>query len=390
MKLGYIRVSTVEQNEERQTRALLEKGVEKENLFIDKQSGKNAERAQLKALLAFCRKGDVVITESISRIARNTKDLLTIIEQLTNKGVDFISLKESIDTSTPQGKFMLTVFGAMAELERESILERQREGIAIAKEQGFLCGHLALSKVITEYPVDDGALTPGYAMYLKKIFAKNDLDIAVLGCYLNLANPDEGQLAKITHRYLAHIRFASLLGVGVVGTETGAVNEAYKFEEKNHSDEALDIFIQNVKPVISYAEKMGVIFAIEPVWKHIVCNPKRARKVLDEIASPNLQIIFDPVNLLDISNYQNRDAIIEEAIELLGDDIAMVHMKDFVVQDGKLVSVAAGTGEMNYEKIIRFIKERKPYIHVTLENTTPENAVQSKEYIQGLYDSCRI
>ena len=123
-----------------------------------------------------------------------------------------------------------------------------------------------------------------------------------------------------------------------------------------------------MKPVISYAEKMGVIFAIEPVWKHIVCNPKRARKVLDEIASPNLQIIFDPVNLLDISNYQNRDVIIEEAIELLGDDIAMVHMKDFVVQDGKLVSVAAGTGEMNYEKIIRFIKERKPYIHVTLEN----------------------
>ena len=117
------------------------------------------------------------------------------------------------------------------------------ERLAIAKEQGFLCGHLALSKVITEYPVDDGALTPGYAMYLKKIFAKNDLDIAVLGCYLNLANPDEGQLAKITHRYLAHIRFASLLGVGVVGTETGAVNESYKFEEKNHSDEALDIFL---------------------------------------------------------------------------------------------------------------------------------------------------
>ncbi len=81
-----------------------------------------------------------------------------------------------------------------------------------------------------------------------------------MGCYLNLANPDEGQLAKITHRYLAHIRFASLLGVGVVGTETGAVNEAYKFEEKNHSDEALDIFIQNVKPVISYAEKNGRYF----------------------------------------------------------------------------------------------------------------------------------
>ena len=140
MKLGYIRVSTVEQNEERQTRALIEKGVSKENLYIDKQSGKNADREQLKALLAYCRKDDTVITESISRIARNTKDLLTIVEQLTNKGVDFVSLKECIDTSTPQGKFMLTVFGAMAELERESILERQREGIAIAKEQGLYQG----------------------------------------------------------------------------------------------------------------------------------------------------------------------------------------------------------------------------------------------------------
>ncbi|MFR8247294.1 MAG: sugar phosphate isomerase/epimerase family protein [Roseburia sp.] len=103
----------------------------------------------------------------------------------------------------------------------------------------------------------------------------------------------------------------------------------------------MDIFIQKCETGDFLCRKMGVIFAIEPVWKHIVCNPKRARKVLDEIASPNLQIIFDPVNLLDISNYQNRDVIIEEAIELLGDDIAMVHMKDFVVQDGKLVSVAA-------------------------------------------------
>lgn len=140
MLLGYIRVSTVEQNEERQTRALLERGIEKENLYIDKQSGKNADREQLKALLAFCRKGDIVITESISRIARNTKDLLTIVEQLTSKSVDFVSLKECIDTATPQGKFMLTVFGAMAELERENILERQKEGIAIAKEQGLYQG----------------------------------------------------------------------------------------------------------------------------------------------------------------------------------------------------------------------------------------------------------
>ena len=260
------------------------------------------------------------------------------------------------------------------------------ERLAIAHEQGFACGHLALAKVISEYPVNDGALTPGFALYLKKLFAKNELDVAVLGCYLNLANPNEESLAKIKRRYLTNIRFASILGAGVVGTETGAVNEEYKFEERNHSDEALDIFIRNVRPVVEYAEKMGVILAIEPVAKHIVCNPKRARRVLDEIASPNLQIIFDPVNLLDHSNYQNREEIFAEAIDLLGEDIAMVHIKDFVVKDNELVSVAAGTGEMDYSQIIRFMKEKKPYIHATLENTVPENAVAAREYIQNLWN----
>ena len=252
------------------------------------------------------------------------------------------------------------------------------ERVAIAEEQGFSCAHLALKKVISEYSVADSALTPGFSCYLKNLFAAHHLDIAVLGCYLNLATPDQAVLEKNVHRYMAHIRMASLLGAGVVGTETGAVNESYSFEERNHSEEALDIFIKNVRPVVQYAEKMGVILAIEPVYKHIVCNPKRARKVLDEIGSPNLQIIFDPVNLLDISNYKEREAIIAEAIE------------DFIVKEGALVSVAAGTGEMDYTQIIRFIKEKKPYIHTTLENTTPENAVQAKAYIQKLYDTCQI
>lgn len=136
MLLGYIRVSTMEQNEARQIEILKQKGVASENLYIDKQSGKNTDRPKLKELLSYIRRGDVIITESISRIARNTKDLLSIIEQLQNKGVEFVSLKESIDTTTPQGKFMLTVFAAMAELERDNILERQREGIAIAKAAG--------------------------------------------------------------------------------------------------------------------------------------------------------------------------------------------------------------------------------------------------------------
>jgi DNA invertase Pin-like site-specific DNA recombinase len=134
MNIGYARVSTEAQEIARQTRAFNELGIEK--VFIDKASGKNAEREQLKAMLSFIREGDVVTVESISRIARNTRDLLTITDIIHSRGADFVSLKESIDTSTPQGKFVFTVFGAMAELERECILQRTREGVAIAKEQG--------------------------------------------------------------------------------------------------------------------------------------------------------------------------------------------------------------------------------------------------------------
>ena len=134
MKIGYIRVSTEEQNTARQEVLLRELGVDE--LFVDRASGKNADRPELNRMMNFVRRGDTVIVESISRFARNTRDLLDLVERLTEKQVEFVSRKEAIDTTTPTGKFMLTVFAAVAELEREYILQRQREGIAIAKQQG--------------------------------------------------------------------------------------------------------------------------------------------------------------------------------------------------------------------------------------------------------------
>lgn len=268
------------------------------------------------------------------------------------------------------------------DIEKGSLEHR----LKIAHEQGFTCGHLALAKVIDEYSVADSALTPGLATYLKKVFAKNDIDIAVLGCYLNLAHPDPEKLKEIQYRYLTNIRLASLMGCGVVGTETGAPNAGYKFEEACRSEEALETFITNLKPVVEYAEKMGVIVAIEPVCRHIVYSPKRARQVLDAIDSPNLQIILDPVNLLDVWNYKEQKEIIQEAIELLGKDVAVIHLKDFVVKDNKMTETAAGFGEMDYTALMKFIKKEKPFIHATLENTVPENAVEARVRMQKLWE----
>lgn len=134
MKVGYVRVSTLEQNPARQIEIMKSFGVEK--TYTDKISGKDTNRPQFNEMLSFLREGDVLYVESFSRLSRSTKDLLSTVAILTDRGVNLVSDKEKVDTTTPQGRFMLTVFAALSELERENILERQREGIEIAKTEG--------------------------------------------------------------------------------------------------------------------------------------------------------------------------------------------------------------------------------------------------------------
>ena len=268
-----------------------------------------------------------------------------------------------------------------ASLEEKTMEARAEK----AKQEGFSCVHLAYQKVISGVSFDAAALNEGLACYTKRVFQEQKLDIAVLGCYLNLAHPDPAELQKIKSKYFGHLRVAALAGCSVVGTETGAPNAQYKLDANTHSREALDTFIRNLAEVVERAEHWGVSMAIEPVWNHIVYNADRAVEVLKAIQSPNLRIILDPVNLLCMENADNREAIFQDAFEKLCDHIAVVHLKDFVRRDGKLVSVAAGTGEMNYENILRFVKARKPFIQATLENTTNDNAVQSRELIERVY-----
>jgi DNA invertase Pin-like site-specific DNA recombinase len=133
MKYAYVRVSTRIQCEERQLLEMDSLGIPQERIFVEKQSGKDTKRPQLQKLLRTVKKGDTVVVGEISRFARNARDLLNLVEQLTEKGVDFISKKECIDTTTVTGKFMLTVLGAVAEMERGYMLQRQADGIAAAQ-----------------------------------------------------------------------------------------------------------------------------------------------------------------------------------------------------------------------------------------------------------------
>lgn len=133
MNIAYIRVSSLDQNETRQIEGLKKYNIEK--WFTEKISGKNTNRPKLKEMIEFAREGDTIYIHDFSRLARNTKDLLDIVEELNSKGIHLVSNKENLDTSTPTGKLMLTMIGAIATFERENLLERQREGIAIAKKE---------------------------------------------------------------------------------------------------------------------------------------------------------------------------------------------------------------------------------------------------------------
>lgn len=141
--IAYVRVSTVEQNEARQKEALKEYNIDK--WFIEKASGKDTKRPKLQEMLEYIREDDTVYVEEFSRLGRSTADLLAIVQQIENAGAKFVSLKESFDTKTPAGKLQMTMMAAIAEFERAMILERQREGIALAKKAGKYKGRKPIS-----------------------------------------------------------------------------------------------------------------------------------------------------------------------------------------------------------------------------------------------------
>ena len=133
MKYAYIRVSTVEQNEGRQLEAMKKFDIPQDHYFIEKVSGKNTDRPELQRLLATVQEGDTIHIHDFSRLSRSTADLLHIVDDLNNRGIHLVSNKENLDTSTPTGKLMLTMIGAINEFERTNMLERQLEGIALCK-----------------------------------------------------------------------------------------------------------------------------------------------------------------------------------------------------------------------------------------------------------------
>ena len=188
-RIGYIRVSTEHQETARQE-ALMEQ-YQVERIFAEKMSGKNADRPELKAMLEYVREGDTLYIESISRLGRSTRDLLNIIDVLKRKRVTLVSSKENIDTNTPQGRFVLSIFAALSELEREQTLQRQREGIAIAKAKGAFKGGQVKK-------IDDNLFNKYYDEYVDAVVYSVCIALGFIGIMNGwfLYNNDDNQLVR--------------------------------------------------------------------------------------------------------------------------------------------------------------------------------------------------
>ncbi len=258
--------------------------------------------------------------------------------------------------------------------------------LGFARTQGFSCAHLALSKVLPDFKMQDAPrlLDGDLAARVRMAFEREGMDCAVLGCYLCPTARDADELRRTREIYRAHLRFARQIGAGVVGTETPPAASLGMTAADIQSEEALELFFECARPLARIAEEEGAILAIEPVCEHIVSTPERAQRMLEALNSESVRIILDAVNLLRSDMTDRADAVIEDAIARLGDRVSVLHMKDFNDAPGepRPHSSACGTGRMRYGSLLALARRRD--LPMTLEDTTPENAEAARKYLEWI------
>lgn len=263
-----------------------------------------------------------------------------------------------------------------------------RERLGFARAQGFTCAHVALGMTLEGFAMQEAPrlLNRELSERVREDLADAGMECAVLGCYLNLADPDEEMRAHTQEIYKAHLRAAPLIGARVVGTETYA-NPASRFSEPAaRSEEAFRLFMDSLRPVVHCAEETGAILAVEPVYHHIISTPERAERMLEELPSDHLQIILDAVNLIGPGCDGQADALTEDAIRRLGSRVRVLHMKDYIVQpDGEIHSQACGTGKMRFDALLALAKRN--HLPMTLEDTVPDNAEAARLHLEKLAEA---
>jgi L-ribulose-5-phosphate 3-epimerase len=248
--------------------------------------------------------------------------------------------------------------------------------------KGFDCLQLAPAKAIagfTELP--GGRIDPGFASRATAAFQARGLRISVLGCYINPIHPDPDKRRAQLDRFKAYLQASVLFGTPIVATETGSLNADCSAHPGNGGKEAFEALVASVAGLAAAAEEAGAIACLEGVTSHVAGSPARLARVLKAVASPSLKVILDPVNFLDASNLGRAREIIEEAFELLGPDILVLHAKDCRLDGGSLRILPAGQGILDYGSILSALADANPQADILLEDLRPADMDGARGHI---------
>ena len=264
------------------------------------------------------------------------------------------------------------------DVEAENLPELSKK----LKEYGINNVQLVLKRSCKDFK--EGMFSPSFAKQIGETFKANGIEISVLGCYINPSNTNKEALEKDMAYFIESLKYAKFMNAGVVGLETGFVGETC-IPENNQTEEAYQYLLSNMKVLRDAAEKLGVMIAVEAVSCFVINSPERMLRLVNDLHSPNILVIFDLLNLLTIDNYKNQEEIIDTAFELLGDKISVIHLKDFKIEENQIKQCPIGEGLINIKKILSVVKTRKPNIPIILEETRGEESGLAVEKLNRLY-----
>lgn len=246
---------------------------------------------------------------------------------------------------------------------------------------------LAFKKSIIDIDFTTGNYNPGLGHFINKRLADNNIHVAVLGCYINPTNPDENKRKAEVARFIEHLKYAKAIGADMVGTETGRLDENFKIVPGTYTETCYQRLLKSMREIVDAAEKLGVIVGVEGVATHTIYSPEMMQRFLDDINSPNVEVILDPVNLLDRNNYKEQENVIAKAFKYYGDKISVMHIKDFKLdENGDVAFEQVGEGLFNYAPLFKQLKATKPHITMLIENSNGGRYHSDCEYLQKIYD----
>ena len=233
---------------------------------------------------------------------------------------------------------------------------------------------LAIAKTVKDFKY--GQFTPAYARKMKKELDKNDVSVAVLGCYIDPSTPDEEELQRGILSFKEQLKFAKFIGADMVGTETGV-------PRMGDREKSYQYLLKNLRVLVDEVEKLGVMIGIEGVHLFVINTPEMMRRLMDDLNSPNVCVIFDPINYINSTNYTEEKEIVKKTFELLGDKLAAIHLKDYKVENGEVKGTKIGTGQFDFEYLISMAAQYKPEIPLLLEGVAESDLAEVMSFIKG-------